>query len=474
MKMEEIKISQESLPINSLQLWDENARFPDSYFNASERDLIGHFLSDKNFKILPFMKEVIKDFDLPILEKLVVWRDGDINIVLEGNRRVTCYKLLSRPQLASSFSDKLYKSILELSQEISINDSFKIPCVVSTDKNTCFRYIDRKHANNNNEVPWLEPERVNYSNRRKGTAKDTELLKIAITNYVREMDIPSEIKNLVLGKGYVSTFFRLLASTAAREIYGLSIDKEGGLSFKDPSFPQKLKVVIYEVVKKESFSGQKVDSRELSKKEDIKKYLSSVKKENAEKVDKEISNNLNTDIFGGQSFNQSKSTRSGNKIKVLPKSTSRKHLIPNNCRIRIGITKINNIYRELKDDLLIDDSNSSVPNAVGVLFRVFLEVCLDYYAKINGHTFKQSDGINVKVPWVVKSLCSKGYDQRTFNNINKVGSAKKENSYLSIDNFHEYVHSTTTQPSSSELKLKWDNLQPFFELLWDDINSQPK
>lgn len=455
-------------------MWDENARFPDSYFDASEEDLIKHFLSDNNFRILSFMKEVINDIDLPVLEKLVIWKNVNRHIVLEGNRRVTCYKLLSNPQLASGVDEKLFKSIKELSEKVSIDESFELQCVISNDKNTCFRYIDRKHSKNNNEVPWLEPERVNYSNRRNGSAKEADLLKLAITNYVRELDLPSEIKSLVLGKGYVTTFFRLIASTSAKEVYGLATDKEGSLSFKDPSFPEKIKVIIYEVINKESFSGQRVDSRELSKKEDIKEYLTNVKRENVEEVEKQISKSTEKDIFGEESIKHPNSGNPEKKPRVLPKSSSRRHLIPNNCRIRIESTKINNIYRELRDDLLLDDSSSSVPNAVGVLFRVFMEVSLDHYAKINGYIFKQSDGISAKIPWVVNSLQSKGYDKQTFNNINKVGSAKKENTYLSIDNFHEYVHSATTQPTSSELKLKWDNLQTFFELIWDDINSGKK
>lgn len=472
--MEEIKIEEHSMRLDSLNLWDENARFPDSYFDASEEDLIKHFLRDSNFRIISFMKEVIKDLDLPILEKLVVWSNDDTYIVLEGNRRLTCYKLLSNPQLAAGVDVKLFNSIKELSDKVSVDESFELPCVISNDKDTCFRYIDRKHSKNNNEIPWLEPERVNYSNRRNGSAKEADLLKLAITNYVRDLDLPSEIKSLVLGKGYVTTFFRLIASSSAKEVYGLTTDKEGSLSYKDPSFPEKIKVIIYEVINKESFSGQRVDSRELSKKEDIKDYLTNVKKENVEKVNKEISKSTEKDIFGGESIKHPNFGSTEKKPRVLPKSSNRKHLIPNNCRIRIGSTKINNIYRELKDDLLLDESNSSVPNAVGVLFRVFMEISLDHYAKVNGHIFKQSDGISIKIPWVVNSLLNKGYDKQTFNNINKVGSAKKENTYLSIDNFHEYVHSSTTQPTSSELKLKWDNLQTFFELIWDDINSGKK
>jgi hypothetical protein len=66
--------------------------------------------------------------------------------------------------------------------------------------------------------------------------------------------------------------------------------------------------------------------------------------------------------------------------------------------------KINNIYRELKEDLLLDRQKKAVPNAVGVLFRVFLEISLDYYANVHGKHFTQNDKIGSKIAWVVAEL----------------------------------------------------------------------
>jgi len=108
---------------------------------------------------------------------------------------------------------------------------------------------------------------------------------------------------------------------------------------------------------------------------------------------------------------------------------------------------------------------------VGVLFRVFLEISLDHYAQKNGHEFKKDSTINQKIEWVVSSLVSKGYDEKEFNYIRKVGSSSSPQSYLSIDNFHEYVHSLTTEPTSSDLKGKWNNLEGFFVLLWKLLQS---
>lgn len=454
-----------NIQINNLTLWDENARFPDKFFNQEESELIDYFLSKQDFKIKLLIEAIVKDFDLPQLEKIVVWNDGEQNIVLEGNRRLTAYKLLNNPSLVK---DKKLQTFLENEKtKINITDNYSLECILVEDREDAFRYIDRKHYNGNNEVNWKDTERAHYSKRR-GSENPLELIKIAISKIVRELDLPEEMREQILGQGYVTTFFRTITTKPAQKLYGYYFEN-GEFKIKDKDFTEKLKVIIYSVLNKQDIQGNKIDSRTLNKKEDVEKFLESVSVEDTKKVEEKIKENTTENIFGEKTLTVGPSPT---KQRVLPKSTSRKYLIPMSCSLRISEVKINNIYRELRENLLIDESNNSVPNAVGVLFRVFLEICLDHYAKMNQKIFKKDDTLSQKIPWVVKSLEDKGYDKKIFNNINKVGSAKKENTYLSIDNFHEYVHSTTTQPSTNELKLKWDNLQLFFETLWLDLNKK--
>jgi hypothetical protein len=454
-----------TIAIKDLTLWDENARFPDKLFNQDESELIDFFLSKAEFKIKSLTESIVKDFDLPQLEKIVVWYDGEQNIVLEGNRRLTAYKLLNNSLLAK---DKKLQDFLEAEkQKINISDDFSLECVLVEDREDALRYIDRKHYNGNNEVNWKDTERAHYSKRR-GSENPLELIKIGITKIVRDLDLPEEMREQILGQGYVTTFFRTITTKPAQRLYGYYFD-DGEFKVKDADFKEKLKVIIFSVLNKQDIQGNRIDSRTLNKKEDVEKFLESVKVEDTKKVEEKIKENTTENIFGEKTVTVGPNPA---KQKVLPKSTSRKYLIPMSCSLRISEVKINNIYRELRENLLIDETNNAVPNAVGVLFRVFLEICLDHYAKMNQKIFKKDDTLSQKIPWVVKSLEDKGYDKKIFNNINKVGSAKKENSYLSIDNFHEYVHSTTTQPSTNELKLKWDNLQSFFETLWIDLNKK--
>lgn len=458
------KFAKDSISIKNLFLWDENARFPDKYFNKTEKELIGYFVSKKNFKINELAEEVVNEFDLPQLEKLVVYAFNGKKIVLEGNRRLAVYKLLNDPKLTDD--TKLQTKLAALKSKIKIDGDFKLECLVSKDKEQGLRYINRKHLRGNNEVSWGDNERAHH-NARGGNANQKELLKVAITKTIKGIDLPEELKEQVLGHGFVTTFWRLVEQKPAWDAFGFSLDESGELKTTDKDFKDKLKVIIFDVLQKGKYND-KLFSRLNTK--DIKGYLETISKDDYKRVADEIKKQTKTDLFGGKSTTITSS--GGGVNKSNPKSSLRNYLIPKTCILTIHEAKINNIYHELKDDLLIDDSGKAVPNAVGVLFRVFLEISLDHYAKMNSHGFKKTDTINQKISWVVKSLEGKKYDKKKFGNINKVGSATGTQSYLSIENFHEYVHSGTTQPTSSELKGKWDNLQEFFEILWGELNKK--
>ncbi|MDI9347090.1 MAG: hypothetical protein QM538_01115 [Methylacidiphilales bacterium] len=450
-----------NIPIKKLSLWDENARFPDKYFKKTEKELIEYFLNKKDLKLSELAEEVVKGFDLPQLEKLVIYEINGKNIVLEGNRRLAVYKLLNNPELTDNI--KLKNKLNGLKSRIKINDKFILECLITKDKDQGLRYIDRKHLRGNNEVSWGDNERAHH-NARRGNASQKDLLKVAISKRIRVLDFPEELKEKVLGHGFITTFWRLIEQNPAWSTFGFSLDDNGELQTKDKEFDEKLKVIIFDVLQKGQFNS-KLFSR-LNTKE-IESYLMQITKDDYKRVANEIKKQTKTDLFGKESTSVKKNNGAN---RSNPKSSDRKYLISNNCVLKIQETKINNIYHELKNDLLID----VVPNAVGVLFRVFLEISLDYYAKMNANEFMKNQTIKNKISWVVESLVNKKYENNKFKNINKVGSSIGERSHLSIENFHEYVHSTTTQPTSSELKGKWDNLQEFFEILWGDLKKKAK
>ncbi len=258
-----------NISIKELILWDENARFPDKYFNKSEEELIKYFVSKKDFKIKKLTEAVIEDFDLPQIENIVVYENENRFVVLEGNRRITVYKLLINPNLTDDVV--LRKFFEEQKLKITIDDNFTVESLVVSDIEQGSRYIDRKHVSGNNEVNWGDTERA-YYNKRRGIAKKKELFKIAITKIVNSLNIPDTLKEQVLGPGYVTTFFRIIDSEPAFKLFGFEFDDSVDLKIKDKDFNEKLGVIIFNVLRKEDFNGNKIDSRSLNKNNEKESY----------------------------------------------------------------------------------------------------------------------------------------------------------------------------------------------------------
>lgn len=493
--MDNINIFKENkIPLKDLNLWSENPRFPQTYMGKPENELIDYIVSVPHYKIMAFGKEVVEDFDMPIFEKFAIYNGEGLNIAYEGNRRLTVYKLLVNPNLCSD--TKIREYFTQLKRSVNIDGNFKVDCVISNDKLAVLRYVNRKHLNNNNEVAWGTIENSNAKLRWLDDPNKLDIFQSNISILIRNLDIPSQDKDKVLGRGFVTTLFRILNSRTAAKYFKLVFDDENNLISGIDNFSHSLQVIIYDILDKKEFKNKKFsrlnagEVEEYLKSivvfEEVKKRLSKPKKSSTPSTKDSTASLKNREANEGKGDGRGVNKDESNNISgvvgksgaVVPakkskpdkKSTQRKYLIPSDCNFDINESKINNIYVELKKDLVLDDSNKAVPNAVGILFRVFLEISIDYYAeKKHGHFFKKEISISQKIPWVVGKLVESGYKKNIFKHVQIVGTAKGEHSYLSIEKFHQYVHSTTLEPSSSELKTKWNLLEPFFQILWDDL-----
>src|ERR1035437_1780700 len=274
--------------IKDLSLWDENPRFPDEFFRKKEKDLIDFYLKDeKRFQIKKFAKEIISEFTLPQVEILTVLKIKNMNVVLEGNRRVAVYKLLVNPKLAKEKSDiEFFES---LKNQIDINNNFKIDCNITNNKEQGLILIDRKHKKNNNEVGWGELEKRNDSVRRsKGTIQDVR--RVELSRLIGVLKLPKEIIQQVLGKGYVTTLFRIIDTESARKKMGYHL-KGGRITVdEEKKFVNLLKVIVYNVYTKKTFGSRvnNIDSRYLNSKEEIDSYLRKISPKDVSKVDRFI------------------------------------------------------------------------------------------------------------------------------------------------------------------------------------------
>lgn len=258
-----------NIPINKLFLWDENARFPDLMSGENEKTLIRHFLKHEDTKILELAKRIAEDIDLPQLEKLVVYFDGENYFVREGNRRLTAYKLLCNPELADTKENVQYFQTLRGTLKLQIHEGWALECLVFETEEQCDRFINRKHIQHNNEVHWQDTERANYKIR-SGNGKKSDHIKKELRKIIVNLEIPKEIKEAVLGKGYVTTLWRILTSKPAEIKYGYGFDNDNKLKIKNKSFQDELEAIIVDIYNKT------ITSRTHNRNNEIEKYINEI------------------------------------------------------------------------------------------------------------------------------------------------------------------------------------------------------
>lgn len=367
MNMENSKWKKKDIAIKDLSLWDENARFSDQYFGLLEEDLLKHFLTSK-FQVLKLASEMEKDADLPQLEKIVIWHSSDRNVVLEGNRRIAAYKLLANPKLAGAQESKFSK----IGSKIGISEDFEVECLVTEDLEQGYRFIERKHLNQNNEVSWGSNEIAHHKDRR-GKAGEKELIRVGITKVVNDLEMANELKEAVLGPGYVTTFWRLTGQTPAQQYFGFSFDDSKKLKIKDGDFDKKLKVIVWDVLKNGQHNGKlfsRLNNKEIS---DYLKNISDKDYNRASQEIKEAESNKQSDLFGKASI----ATNYNFRIRKTPVTKTGNDLFGRTLALQSG--KVNDLYRALADIDKKNQGNDAVLPFLGMALRLLVEVAARVY-----------------------------------------------------------------------------------------------
>ncbi|MFP5040963.1 hypothetical protein [Parasediminibacterium sp. JCM 36343] len=461
-----MNIITKKIAIGDLILWDENARFPDKYYNSDEEELINFFISNTKFEMKKFIEEIAYEYDMPQLEKLIVWDNGDNLIVIEGNRRLTAYKVLIKPELIKD--SKLQNFVRELKEKISIDNNFSLECLISNNEQDCLKYVDRKHIKRNNEVGWQEPERVAFSIRR-GDGSQNNLIIQGITKIVRNLDLPSEMINKVLGKGYVTTFFRAITTTPSKKKYKYEIvDGEFKVNYKD--FNNELKVIIYSILKKEDFDGKTLDSRSLNTTENIEVFIQSVKSEDVKQVNEAIKKNTIENIFGETTVNIGHNNNSKSKELSTKNITARSKSIPlglfysNDIPFKINNSSLRILYEELREINV-----SEFPNATHDLLRSFLECSLIFFFKhINEYgNIKKSDPHNPKLgemlTHIINEKCSHVNDKNLIE-VLKLVKADYDQPY-SLERMNMINHNENCASTEKDVRKAWAQLEGLFKII---------
>jgi hypothetical protein len=378
-----------------------------------------------------------------IYEPPLVAPEGDKFLVFDGNRRVTCLKLLADPRRATS--TELQTFFREQRAAWIGHFPTTINCQVEVDRDRLDDILFRRHTGSQGGVgqsTWDDRMKDNFIQR---TGKGSGL------NVADEIEKRLASTHLIPGRKKIprSTLNRLLSAEAFRNRVGITVSRgKLELTHDEPTVMQALARISSDLASREIVLGDiwDVDGKRA--------YLDKLEREGV------LPN-------ASQAITRNKiSPVEARTPKPVPtpatKPVRRKNLIP---QIEYGVAWAGRIHRHkaIWEELQFHLDLGVHPNAISVLFRVLLELAIEnYISQTKLATINPGDKLAQRALKVGGDLNAKGKVSEK-----ELGVIKKfpnHDHLFSMDTLNRYVHSPTFAPSPDHLTAMWDTTAFFIVL----------
>lgn len=420
------------LSVNDLMVNPANDRHGEL---EDEIDAMNWLLADSKAKIKTLAKDIAEKgyvFAAPLVsEAEEVW------VLHDGNRRVTCVKMLHNPTLAN---DPTWQRFFEkLSQSHKDNIPTKLVCRIEEEQEVIDDIVFRLHAGGESgvgTVAWKPHQQQNHSIR---TGKlETPSLGIQIEALMKDKGELSDKEKLP-----IRNVERLLSSDKYRRQVGIEYKKGGNISFiyTEEKALRMLKKVCKDLI------GKEVTIDGLIKNEQKDEYFKGIAKQ-------------------GFTLNDNEELK---KKKPVPPSKTKKRQPIQKKRYYLIPTETNFVFDE-DDDLYritaIIEELQTLPlkkyiNGVSVLFRVLIESCTDYYINKNKPDGKK-DNLAKKVKCCTQHMRENG-TLSDVKNIEMLEKFSQKEEIFSAHTFNSYVHSHLSAPSEQHLCAMWDSFSKYVQ-----------
>ncbi|MEE9453309.1 MAG: hypothetical protein V3V13_02860 [Paracoccaceae bacterium] len=383
------------------------------------------------------MKNLAKDIvdEGRIFVPPLVAPENDTFLVFDGNRRVTCLKLLEKPERAPTV--QLQEFFKSLRKKWRGNFPSTILCQVEENRDDIDSILYRQHTGTQNGVGqsnWDDRMKDNFV-ARSG--------KAAGFNLADEIEQRLEAAGLHPAKKIPrSNLNRFLSSEAIRNRIGISgKNKEFSYTHKPDVVLETLRGIA------EDFANGRVVLGDIWDNTGKLSYL--------EKLDGGGKLPKDEDILDKENGKSPGKPKPKAKPKPKPKPTRRTTLIPQK---EFGIlwTGKQQRHHAIWEELQFHLNTEKHPNAVSVLFRVLLELSIDHYVDEHSIPVNTNDKLARRVEKAGKVLFSHGkIDKKQLDATKKFSQSYQ---LISADTLNRYVHSPSFAPSPKDLEALWDTL----------------
>ncbi|MYE88892.1 hypothetical protein F4X33_07865 [Candidatus Poribacteria bacterium] len=435
--------------VDSLLFDEDNPRLASQL--DGQRDIIRALAANQGSKLRVLADDIVENgldpSDLMIVIEVDSPRIG--YVVLDGNRRLSDLRALETPELIEGSVDTpVFNALRELSERYRDEPIGWVNCVVVTDVEDARHWIELKHLGQMGgagSVRWGSEESSRFRAR-----TDPPEIHIQALDFLQargELE-PSHRSNLP-----VTTLKRLLGSPVVRNRLGLDWSEQQLKAIWDEdSVARALSHVVNDVA-----TGA-INVRSVYTREQRTQYANdlppSLQPDERRPVG-EARPLQPTRSESGENQSQSNNRPRPNRPRI------RNQLIPQSCVLDVVDPRIQDIEQELRRINIVN-----FPNAVAVMFRVLVELSTDRYIDRHNITINPQTRLRGRLNAVTDDLVQRRVLSR--QQASPVRAAAQNNSFLapSVTLLHQYVHNPHFLPNPSDLRISWDNLQPWFEAVW--------
>lgn len=462
-KTEKIKIANLHLDLNNFRYEQQ----------GSQKEAIETMIAEQKDKLVALAKDIFENGLNPSdLIMVVKMEEGNNQYkVMEGNRRVTCLKLIANPNLVPEEQTAIRRQFQKLHNNKERAMQLRRPlCSIFDNEEDADIWIERKHCgaqDGKGTIEWNSIQKNRY-NAKHGGKKSLVLQVMNFLNTMSEKD--DSLKDVVKNIINTTNIERLLSDPYVKEKLKLKVHDGTLMSFDTIEYTQKKLVKLIEVLLHPNFTVNKIKN-----KTDRKAFIDDFYDHLDDKVSVALSNGWNlSDPASNQTTVRQPLVENNAKEQIPAHPTKpRAKLIPENVVFMIDEQRIEKVFKELNGMLL-----NIYPNAVSVLLRVFVELSVDCFIERSGLLPDGNLTSSSSYEPFEKKIAKCIHKLKKLGKINDdlakgiLYELRDKNSSLSIDTMHSFVHNYHFSPKAESLRTGWDNIERFMTILWH--NMPPK
>lgn len=420
-----------NLALSSLQVNQANDRHGEL---ENETAAIAWLFNEREQHMRNLAKDIVDRGE--IYEFPLVAAEGSKFTVYDGNRRVTCLKLLDDPRRAPSTDLQKFFRDQRARWQGAFPTSFQ--CQVEADRDRIDEILYRRHTGAQGGIgqsTWDDRMKATFvarTGKGSGPSVADEIEKRLDAAHLKpaRRKIPR------------STLNRLLSAEAFRNRVGISM--KGG-KFEFTRDEKKSLNALARIAN--DLATKTKTLNDVWAVDDKQRYLDELEKEGV----------LPTASDAKKPSSSTKEVSKPEKVKpsAKVKPTQRDNLIPHK---EFGLTWPGRLQRhhQIWEELQFHLELSEHPNAISVLMRVLIELAIDNYISQGGVTVHENDKLATRLEKV--GLHLKAASKIDGKQMDVIRKFKQGDKLISADTLNRYVHSPNFAPSPDHLTSMWDSL----------------